>query len=333
MKTVHYFYRHPYQLYFSIEKLFNGISAQINSSNAGFEIKTFTLPFMVGFGNIWKNIRFVKQHQGQINHITGDAHYAILGCDKNAFNVLTVHDCVLLTQISKTNLRYWFIKWVWYSLPVKKANVITVISENTKRDLINYTGCHPDKIVVIENYLDSKFSFSPHIFNEQRPTILFIGTAANKNLNRLIEALNGMPVFLQIVGHISEEQRALLSRNGLGYAIDAQLSIDALIGKYQTCDLLAFPSIYEGFGLPIIEAQATGRVVLTSNLSPMKEVAGNGACLIDPLSIESIRNGMERIIGDKSFRDNLVELGKENAQRFELKQVAENYLAIYRHAT
>ena len=332
MKSVHYFYRHPYKIYFSIEKLFNGIAAEINKDSKNYAIREFTLPFMNGLSNMWKNIRFVKQNQGEINHITGDAHYAILGCGKQAFNVLTIHDCVLLTQIPKTSPRYWFIKWVWYSLPVKKADIVTVISENTKNELVYYIGCKPGKVRVIGNYLDRVYTPHPFIFRKERTRILFIGTALNKNLERLILAIQGLPVFLDLVGMLSLDQRHQLEKQQTEFSQSMELSESDMLAKYVNCDLLAFPSIYEGFGLPIIEAQAVGRPVITSNLSPMKEVAGLGACFVDPYDVQSIRSGLERVIGDDEYRNNLLTLGADNVTRFKLDKVAEEYLEVYRQS-
>ena len=329
MKSVHYFYRHPYKLYFSIEKLFSGIAEEINKESKEYIIREFTLPFMNGAVNIWKNIRFVKSHQGVINHITGDAHYAILGCTKKSFNVLTIHDCVLLTQLSKLNPRYWLIKWLWYSFPVFKADIITVISENTKTELVYYTGCNPEKVRVIGNYLDSTYKPYPFIFQKQKPRILFIGTALNKNLDRLILAIEGMPVFLDLVGDLSEEQRHQLECQQTEFSQSAELSQTEMMEKYINCDLLAFPSVYEGFGLPIIEAQAIGRPVVTSNISPMNDVAGLGACFVDPYDVESIRGGLKQVIDNDEYRNSLLALGTTNVQRYELEKVANDYLEIY----
>jgi glycosyltransferase involved in cell wall biosynthesis len=98
---------------------------------------------------------------------------------------------------------------------------------------------------------------------------------------------------------------------------------------YIDCDLLAFASTYEGFGLPILEAQLTGRPVLTSNLSPMKEVAGTGAVLVDPYDLQSIRLGLLKIIQDSELRGRIVEAGFENVQRFNPDAVAKKYTALY----
>lgn len=94
--------------------------------------------------------------------------------------------------------------------------------------------------------------------------------------------------------------------------------------------MLVFASTHEGFGLPIIEAQSVGRAVVTSNRPPMSDVAGGAAVLVDPLSEESIREGIERVIRDRELRGSLLELGFENARRYSPARTAEQYARIYR---
>ncbi len=330
MIDVHFYFRHPGSIYFSIEKLFRRVAEQVNQGEARkFDISSFYLPYPASPGNIWKNISFTKKTQSVINHITGDAHYAILGCNRKNINVLTVHDCVMLHKLKRSNPRFWIIKWLWYDWPVHKADMITVISENTKKDLMHFTGCAENRIRVIPDFYDDRFQPSPQSFNKDKPKLLFIGTAENKNLDRLIEAVKGMNVQLQIIGKPSQQQLQRLAQNGTSFYVRSELSDEEMREAYCESDILAFASIYEGFGLPILEAQLTGRPVLTSDLSPMKEVAGKGAVFVNPYDSQSIREGLLRIIQDDELREEIIWSGFENAKRFDPPTVASQYSLLY----
>jgi len=330
MLSLTYFYRFPGPIYFSIEKLFHGIAAELKEQRrSAIDVSEVTLPAASSLKTLRSNIRFVRSKQTAINHITGDVHYAILGCRNENLNILTIHDCVLLYQYSRRNPRYWIILWLWYRLPVRKADGITVISENTRQDLLRFTGCPPEKIKVIPNYLDPAFSYRPKPFQKAGTRLLFIGTAPNKNLGRLIESLAGLDVVLDIIGYPDENQLQLLKALGVKYTVKSNLTALAMREAYVDCDVLVFPSLHEGFGLPLIEAQATGRPVLTSDLEPMRSVTGGAACLINPLDTASIRSGLNRLLTGETYREQLVEKGLLNAKEYELSAVAGQYAAYY----
>ena len=330
MKSLSFFFRHPHPIYFSIEKLFHAVAGEmVKTANDKFLIKEWNLPYTSKLAIIQKNISFVRQTQTEINHITGDAHYSILGCDKKNINVLTIHDCVLLYHYPKSNPRHWAIRWLWYQLPVKKADIVTVISENTKKDLLHFTNCKPEKIRVIPNFIDPSFIPRPKSFFSQRPKLLFIGTAPNKNLERTIEAIRNLEIELLIVGYLSERQELDLKSSKIAYHLMNKLSDQEMRDVYAQADILLFPSVHEGFGLPIIEAQATGRPVLTSQLEPMSSVAGGAACLVEPYHAQSIREGLKKIIENEDYRNDLVEKGFKNVERFQLKNVTKQYTDLY----
>jgi len=331
MHTLSYIYRYKNPLFFSLEQVFGRIAGEISAGHpTEFNVRQITLPAPGKLTNILSNILFARRTQGRINHMTGDAHYALLGCDSRNVNILTVHDCVLLHKFSPKDPRYWIIKWLWHEWPVKKADCVTVISESTKKDILRFTHCKPEKIRVIPNFIDPDFQHAPFDFHAERPRILFVGVTANKNLENLSAALEGIPAELDIIGELSPEQLSCLERYHIRFNQSARLSRQELLQHYRDCDLLAFPSTFEGFGLPIIEAQAIGRPVLTSDLSPMREVAGAGACLVDPHDIASIRQGLLRIIGEKEYRDELVRSGLENVERFRLHTIVDQYVHLYR---
>jgi glycosyltransferase involved in cell wall biosynthesis len=129
---------------------------------------------------------------------------------------------------------------------------------------------------------------------------------------------------------LSSDQKETLSNCDIEYSAKADISDNELVEMYIHCDMVVFASTYEGFGLPIIEANATGRTVVTSNILSMPEVAGDAACLVDPFEVESIRAGVLKVIQDAAYREQLVQNGFKNVERFKPEAVAIQYMALYR---
>jgi len=122
-----------------------------------------------------------------------------------------------------------------------------------------------------------------------------------------------------------------LQKNNIDYETSVHISEEELIQKYIDADIVAFVSTYEGFGMPILEAQTVGRPVLTSNISPMFEVAGeDGACFVDPYSVEDIRHGFKKMIADESVRREIIAFGLENIKKYDPSHVAEMYSSLYK---
>ena len=266
-------------------------------------------------------------HQGQVNHVTGDIHYISYALRKQR-TILTILDCVFLDYskgLRRTLL--WFF-WLW--LPVRRCTVITAISEATRQEILQRVTCDPAKVRVIHCPVSAEFQPVSQRFNSDCPRVLHIGTGPNKNLERHVAALQGLPCELVVVGRLSVGQRRCLEDSGVHYTALTGLSNAALVEQYQLCDLVLFASTYEGFGLPIVEAQAVGRPVITSHLWSMPEVAGDAACLVDPFDVTSIRAGIERVFYSDDYRTGLVARGYENIQRFAVKTIAAQYAALYR---
>jgi len=167
------------------------------------------------------------------------------------------------------------------------------------------------------------------MFNKEKPVLLQVGIKANKNFIRVIKAIKGISCVVKIVGKPTGEMVHLLEKSGIEFSWKAELTQPEIIQQYVECDIVVFASLYEGFGVPIIEANAIERPVITSNCSSMPEVAGGSACLVDPLDITSIRNGILRVIGDDKYRESLIEAGRANRKRFEVKTITDQYIRLY----
>jgi len=274
------------------------------------------------------NIVEATFRQGKdINHVTGELHFLDLLMSKKRV-ILTVLDCGMMYRKSGISKR--LIKWLYFTAPVKKAKIITAISEVTKQEIVNITGINPNIIRVIPVAINPHFQSSPKSFNKSKPVILQIGTGYNKNLLRLIEAIRGINCHLTIVGKLSDEQLSALNKASIDYSNEYNISDERILEKYRECDILSFVSTFEGFGMPIVEANAVERVVITSKLSSMPEVAGGAAYLVDPYEIEDIRNGILKIIGDDLLREDLINKGKLNKLRFDADKIANMYFDLYK---
>jgi len=322
--NVAFFHRKRHAFHFSIEKIFDEVRKHLP---AELDAHVLTCPYeSQGFLPRLKNALWAARNKAAVNHITGDVHYltAFLPPSKT---VLTIHDCGFMNHPSRLARA---VLWLfWLKLPVKQAKFVTTISESTKRDVIHYTKCDPSKVRVIPDCTDPLYQASAKPFNSQKPSILIVGTKPNKNVPRVIEALKGIACSLQIVGQPKPELQAQLEASGVEHHWHSRLSDSELYKLYQQSDILLFASTLEGFGMPILEAQSVGRVVVTSNISSMPEIAGKGAYLVDPFDTASIREGIGRVIADEPLREELIRLGFENIGRFHPQQVAQMYHALY----
>lgn len=266
-------------------------------------------------------------YQGDVNHVTGDVHFLTYLLNRRK-TVLTILDCVMMERLH--GLLRWIFWFFWLWLPEKRSSVITVISEATRQQVLRYLRCDPNKVRLIYCHVSDEFKPSSKSFNSSCPRLLQVGTTPNKNIERVAAALEGLNCKLVIVGYLSENQKQALIDHRIDYENLMDLSREALLDQYGLCDMLLFASLYEGFGLPIVEANAVGRPVLTSNIWSMPEVAGDAACLIDPFNVVYIRRGILRVIEDAAYREQLVANGFENVKRFNVENIAEQYADLYR---
>ncbi len=322
---VTFFQRKPYESYFSIERLFDDIRSAL-PDDINFDVHICRYFSRGIIPRILDSI-YASRNQGDINHITGDVHFLTYFM-KRSRTILTLHDCVMLEKTH--GLKYWLLWFFWYWLPIKRSGMVTVISESTRKAVLRHMRNDHLKIAVIPNCVSPEFTPVPFEFNDSCPRILQVGTNENKNLSRVVAALRGIPCNLAIIGHISPFQLDLLRDNEIKYENYTNLTRTEIVEQYGKADILMFASLYEGFGLPILEAHAVGRPVITSTLFSMPDVAGDGACYVDPYQIEDIRKAVLRIIKGTKFREQLIDKGFQNIERFRPRSVAAQYSELYR---
>ena len=305
--------------FFSIENVFRTLSPYL-------DIPIIKLPYpSQGLNYRLKNILYLHRLKKSKVHISGHDHYLLWYPFKQA--ILTIHDIEALRR--KKGIKHWIFKKLWFDIPIKNASAVTTISEFTKQELLSLNNYKTD-IYVVQNPLTINAEFKPKINWSEKLKVLQIGTKNNKNLKRLAKALNGINTELTIIGELNNEQLEVLALNQINFINKVNVSKKELLDAYDYTDLVAFVSTYEGFGLPILEAQAIGRVVITSNISSMPEVAGDGAYFVDPYSVESIRNGICCLKENIQLREELIEKGINNSKRFKPEKIANQYLNLYR---
>jgi glycosyltransferase involved in cell wall biosynthesis len=251
--------------------------------------------------------------------------------------VLTIHDCAFFDQARCFSRA--FAAWYQFLVPrlARKAQQIITVSEFSKQRIVELCGVVPDKVTVV--YSGVSPQFRPHSAGEiaaarQRHNlppqyVLCVGSLEpRKNLSRLLEAwqliqprLAGLS--LVIVGarsHVFRDAGLAVPRPSVHLA--GYLSDDELAAVYAGAEMFVYPSLYEGFGLPVLEAMASGVPVITSNATALAEVAGDAAVTVDPLSIESIAAGLERLASNAALRSGLREKGVARVRSFTWEQAA-----------
>ena len=275
------------------------------------------------------NLLFIFKHREKdaIHHITGDIHYGLLALIGRK-KVLTVHDTVGLDFNKMNPLKSLIYEVLWFRVPLILADRVLCISEVTKQYLLKYTS--RKDIQVIHDAIDSKLSFCPMKKIGATVEILFIGTKDNKNLNRCFAALDGINCHITIIGKLRTEQVDTLNQHSIKYTNKWNLSDEELNEEYRKCDIVSFCSLFEGFGMPALEANQVGRPVLCSNIPVLKEVVGDAACFVDPYNIESIKDGYLRLISNEGYRSELVSRGQENVSKFYPNIIRKQWIDVYK---
>ncbi len=320
---INYFFRHP-KVGFSIQRVFQTINKGVNKT---YDIEELFLPrAKSNFASIFQNGLFARNSQGDINHVTGDAHY-LLYFLKSSKTVVTVHDIMYYSYLSGLKKKLWKLLYI---SSLKKARKVVFISDFAKEQVLSEITLPKAQFCVIPNPVSPDFSYKYKEFNKQKPIVLHInGNLERKNLGRTIEALQGISCHLRIVGKLSDKNSTLLERYQIEFSNVSNLTNEEVVREYENCDIVNFPSLFEGFGMPVVEGQAVGRPVVTSNISPMKYVAGDGALLVDPKDVQSIKKAYHKIIDDDDFRARLVQNGVKNVEQYRLQSVSDMYVGLY----
>jgi glycosyltransferase involved in cell wall biosynthesis len=316
----------------SIENVFYNLGNSL--TERGYDVKFFHLSNRGRFFQLIELLLFVKRHKPSVYHVTGDIHWISLFLPRNR-TILTIHD---FGPFENGNLpvgfmrRYLYICF-WFIFPIlylKKIHLISYTSYEKGKVLFPKISL---KSTVIYNMVDT---MSRRCFRSESGSfvLLQVGTHKNKNLQLLIDAVVALKdivrISLNIVGKLEIEHQKYLNEKGISYINKHNLRKDELMEMYCSSDVLFFTSFYEGFGLPIIEAQALGIPVITSNYGAMSEIAGKNAVLINPYSLDEAQSSILMLYNDRSYYNRIRSLGFENVARFSKERITDQFEILYR---
>lgn len=318
----------------SIENVFNNLGHLLSEN--GHKIVYYTLPNTIRLLQIIHVLKFYFKHKNDIDvfHVTGDVHWVSLLLPKSK-TLLTIHDFSPYdNNIFPNN---WLLKTIyktfWFDLPISYLRKIHLISNTTLKRGTNYFPKLRNKGFTIYNSIQP-ISRKKEIVNNQIFSILQIGTHENKNLELLIECAiklkNVINIELNIVGKLSQELKDKLNKNNIKYNSYINISKEELNDVYLSSNILFFASLYEGFGLPIVEAQTLGLPVITSNIDICKEVGGDAAIYIDNTSSKDGSEAILRLYKDEKLFMEVIEKGYNNVKRFSSENIREQFEIIYK---
>lgn len=276
--------------------------------------------------------------------------FALPPLSKRVRKVVTVHDLAFLEhpEYAVPSLAAYLKKVVPEA--VAAADVVATVSHEVGRTLKEHFQTPDEKLTVVPNGINAHFrrisdpvllNATRYKFGLKQPLVLGVGTLEpRKNHKGLIKAFyeaqkkkNG-PAMLAIAGGegwLYEETRELVARLKIGHKVRflGRVSDFELVTLYSLADVFAFPSFFEGFGIPPVEAMACGAPVITSNTSSLPEVAGDAALLVDPHDTNALANAIHRVLGDEQLREGLRLKGYQRARLFTWEESARKMLDIY----
>lgn len=244
--------------------------------------------------------------------------------------VFTIHDLNHIDRPENSS----FLKKLFYRFVVKrgckKAYKVLTVSEFSRNRIVDWSGVSPDKVVNVGNGVDESFNSSVEPYDLGTPYYLCVGNRkAHKNEARVVKAFAqsdiDKDIYLVFTGAPEPSLETLIQEHNLSSRVKfmGNVTEEELPSLYKGARGLLFPSLYEGFGLPVLEAVACGTPVITSNCTSLPEVAGDAAILVDPLNTQELQEAIERLEHDTLLRNELIKKGFERVKHFTWEKTAQ----------
>jgi glycosyltransferase involved in cell wall biosynthesis len=303
----------------------------------------------------WQYPRTLKHLEADIFHIIdhSDGYLSYWLKRYRKPNVITCHDLINLIkpETFQGQARFPLISMTAWRLAIqsmKEADRIIAVSSHTKKDAIEHLNISSHNITVIPNAVDANFRLLPsediQAFRCERElfsdTLCLLNVGSNnlrKNVSTILQVVaslkgQGLPVrFWKVGADFNAEQIDFIKVNRLDTSVKylGEPDRETLVEIYNAADVLLAPSLYEGFGLTILEAMACGTAIIAANATSLPEVAGDAAILVEPLDIKGMETAIHQLDKDLKYRQELVQKGLERVKQFTWEHTAEQVACVY----
>jgi len=262
-------------------------------------------------------------------------------------SIVTLHDVMMFEYKSKQRFENFYTNFI-FRKAIKKAEIVITVSEYSKKKIIEYLDIPPEKIQVIYHGIDPVFrkildrdviDESLKKYNIKEGYIFCVGgNTTRKNVSRLISAYlelrkNNFITYKLLITGALKSREELFKGIPSAYLNDIiflpYITNEELASFYNAATLTVYPSCNEGFGFPVLEAMACGSPIVTSNRTSLPEVGGNGACYMNPFSIEDISRKILEVLMNNSLRESFIKNGFERVKQFKWESTARETLDVY----
>lgn len=333
----------PTEGWFSMERYADELGAALR--NLGVEVRDYVLPRPLpqvkGRMGAWLNYAWrltayplaARTQQGEVNHIIDHSYAHLLNALDARRTVVTCHDIAPLA-LGQTGLsrRLWQRS---FDAMLHAAHIVAD-SDHTRAEILRHTRYPSDQVSIVPLGVAPRFQSAAQPQSLLRPpTLLHVGACVRrKNVEGVLHALVMLPPdvrLIQVGGTFTKAQRELIRTLGLRERVRQLhgVSDEELHGWYRAASVFVFPSLYEGFGLPVLEAMACGTPVVCSNASSLPEVAGEAALLCNPNDPLDLADKVKALLSNAALRRRLSEAGRQRAATFTWERTARATLAVY----